>query len=47
MADRKLLFEWPELGLKARASLADDKNPELCEEVWNALPYVKLCSDPP
>ena len=45
MADRKLLFEWPELGLKARASLADDKNPELCEEVWNALPFESIMNN--
>ena len=45
MADRKLLFEWPELGLKARASLADDKNPELGEEVWNALPFESIMNN--
>ena len=45
MADRKLLFEWPELGLKARASLADDKNPELCKEVWNALPFESIINN--
>lgn len=37
--NRKILIEWPELELSAHATLADDKNPELCDEFWNMLPF--------
>lgn len=43
--NRKILFQWPELGLCARAELADDLNPELCEEVWNALPVSSIINN--
>lgn len=39
--NRQILLEWPDLQLSAVAELADDKNPELCDDLWNALP---LCS---
>lgn len=39
--NRRILLEWPNLQLSAVAELADDKNPELCNDLWNALP---LCS---
>lgn len=43
--NRKILLQWPELGLCARAELADDLNPELCGEVWNALPVSSMISN--
>lgn len=43
--NRKILLQWPELGLSAKAELADDLNPELCEEVWQALPVSSIISN--
>lgn len=43
--NRKILLQWPELGLSAKAELADDQNPELCEEVWGALPVNSIINN--
>ncbi|MCI8512409.1 MAG: hypothetical protein HFE83_10530 [Lachnospiraceae bacterium] len=45
MDKRRIRFEWPELGLSAYASLADEVNPELCEEIWNALPFESIMNN--
>lgn len=45
MENRKILIEWPELNLHAVASLADDKNPELCDDVWNTLPFETIMNN--
>lgn len=33
------------LGLSAHATLADDQNPELCNELWNALPFDSIMNN--
>lgn len=43
--NRRILLEWPTLGLSARATLADDKNPALCDDVWNALPFNSIMNN--
>lgn len=43
--NRKILLEWPDLGLSAHATLADDKNPELCDDLWNALPFESIMNN--
>lgn len=43
--NRRILLEWPELGLSARAALADDQNPELCDDLWNALPIHSIMNN--
>jgi hypothetical protein len=40
--NHRILFTWPDLGITARATLADDKNPDLCREVWDSLPLEGL-----
>lgn len=42
---KRILLEWPSLGLRAKATLFDDKNPELCEDVWKALPIKSVMSN--
>lgn len=41
----RIQFEWPDLGLSARATLAVELNPELCKEVWDALPIDTIMSN--
>lgn len=43
--NRKILLEWPDLGFCVRAELADDKNQELCNEIWNALPISSIINN--
>ena len=43
--NRRILLEWPGLGLSAHATLADDQNPELCNELWNALPFDSIMNN--
>lgn len=43
--NRRTLLEWPDLGISAKATLADDKNPELCDDVWNALPIHSIMNN--
>lgn len=43
--NRTILLQWPELGKSARAELADDLNPELCEEIWQALPMSSIMNN--
>lgn len=45
MASRKILLEWPDLQLKAYATLAEDQNPELCEELLKALPMDSIMNN--
>ena len=42
---RKILLEWEDLGVSAKATLADDKNPELCDDLWNALPINSIMNN--
>lgn len=42
---KKIRIEWPQLGLSVNASLAFDKNPELCEEFWNMLPFDSIMNN--
>lgn len=41
---REIEMEWPELGVKIVATLADDKNPGLCNVLWNNLPIETIQS---
>jgi len=43
--NRRILLEWPDLGLSAKATLADDLNPELCDDLWNALPIHSIMNN--
>lgn len=43
--NRKILLEWPELGLSATAELADDRNRELCDDLWKALPVYSIMNN--
>ena len=43
--NRRILLEWPDLKLSAVAELADDKNPELCDDLWNALPVCSIMNN--
>lgn len=43
--NRRILLEWPDLQLSAIAELADDKNPELCDDLWNALPICSIMNN--
>lgn len=43
--NHRITFEWPDLGLSANATLAVDLNPELCQEVWEALPIDTIMSN--
>ena len=43
--NRRILLEWPDLQLSAIAELADDKNPELCDDLWNALPIYSIMNN--
>lgn len=45
MDKRKIRFEWPELKLSVRADLAVNQNPELCERVWNELPFQSIMNN--
>lgn len=38
-------MHWPSLNLSVNATLADDKNPELCQDIWNALPIESVMSN--
>ncbi|CAH1671745.1 MULTISPECIES: DUF3830 family protein [unclassified Chelatococcus] len=37
---------WPELGIVVVAELADEDNPELCEEFWQDLPFKVMQAHP-
>jgi hypothetical protein len=39
---REIEIEWPELGTKVVATLADDKNPSLCNVLYNSLPIETI-----
>jgi hypothetical protein len=35
-------IEWPDLGIRASATLLEEKNPELCDVFWGHLPFVSM-----
>nr|WP_257714055.1 hypothetical protein [Agrobacterium fabrum]UTN42840.1 hypothetical protein BDDEJBFL_00072 [Agrobacterium fabrum] len=37
---------WPELDIVVVAELADEENPELCEEFWQDLPFKVMQAHP-
>ena len=39
------MIEWPDLGLSARAELAEQENPELCEEFISRLPFESIMNN--
>ena len=39
---RLIEMEWPTLGEKIRARLLEDKAPELCQAVWDSLPFESI-----
>ena len=41
---RQIEMEWPELKTKVVATLADDKNPKLCDVLWKNLPIESIQS---
>lgn len=41
---REIEMEWPELGVKVVATLAEDKNPGLCKVLWDNLPIETIQS---
>ena len=43
--NRRILLEWPDLNLSAVAELADDKNPELCDDLWKSLPIYSIMNN--
>ncbi len=43
--NRKIRIAWPDLQMEAVATLAEDKNPMLCEEFWNALPMESIMNN--
>ena len=43
--NRRILLEWPDLQLSAVAELADDKNHELCDDLWNSLPIHSIMNN--
>ncbi|MEM3467030.1 MAG: hypothetical protein QW566_11215 [Candidatus Jordarchaeales archaeon] len=36
------MIEWPELNAKVKAELLDNKNTELCDVLWEKMPYGGL-----
>jgi hypothetical protein len=43
---RRIWISWPLLDVRVGAELADDANPELCDEFWRALPFGIVQSHP-
>lgn len=43
---RQISISWPELDIVVPATLADDENPELCDELWRHLPFGIVQSHP-
>ena len=43
---RLIDISWSPLSIDVTAELADEKNPELCEEFWSHLPFTVLQSHP-
>lgn len=39
---RSIEIEWPSLNARITATLLDNKNPELCDDLWNNLPFKTL-----
>lgn len=43
---RLIDIRWPALDIQVVAELADERNPELCEEFWRHLPFAVLQAHP-
>lgn len=43
---RLIDIKWPELDIKVVAELADEQNPEMCEEFWQDLPFKVMQAHP-
>lgn len=43
---RLIDITWPELGVTVVAELADEQNPEMCEEFWQDLPFTVMQEHP-
>jgi len=43
---RLIDIKWPELNISVVAELADDLNPEMCEEFWQDLPFKVMQAHP-
>lgn len=39
---RKIKLTWPELGFSAKMVLEDDQNKELCDDLWDNLPFQSV-----
>lgn len=38
----RIMIEWPEIDQRVRATLYAEENPELCGEIWDALPMESI-----
>lgn len=45
MGNKRVRLEWPDLGIEAYAALADEENPELCQDFWDALPFESIMNN--
>lgn len=41
--NRYMEISWPEFGVTVTAELLEDKAPQLCQRVWDHLPYQSTC----
>lgn len=41
---KEIEFEWPELGAKVLATLLEERNPALCQILWDHLPIESIQS---
>ena len=42
---RQFEIEWPDFNVTVTVDLLDDINPELCEELWQVLPFDTVIQD--
>ena len=42
MPKRFMRMTWPSLNASVRVALQDDKAPQICDSLWNALPYQSV-----
>lgn len=38
----RIMIEWPEIGQSVKGTLYYEENPELCQEIWDALPMESI-----
>ena len=43
---RSIKISWPQLDVSVQATLADEQNPELCDDFWSVLPFQVLQEHP-